>query len=65
MKQQVRKYVDAATVPGVVIINGQPYGQAGGQSFPVTGVIRRGNSYIPVLDIPMMEEQPTRKAVEA
>lgn len=65
MRQQNTAYVDAAEVPGVVMMDGQAYGRAGGRWFPVKGVLRRGNGYIPVLDIPMMDEQPSRKAAEA
>lgn len=64
MRQQNTAYVDAVEVPGVVIMDGQEYGKAGGRWFPVKGVLRRGDGYIPVLDIPMMEERPSRKAAE-
>ena len=64
MRQQDTAYVDAAEVPGVVVMDGQAYGRAGGHWFPVKGVLRRGDGYIPVLDIPMMDEQPSRKAAE-
>lgn len=65
MKTSHVEYVNAAQIPGVVMMNGQPYGEAGGHWFPVKGVLRRGSSYIPVLDIPMMDEQPNRKAAGA
>lgn len=65
MRQQDTAYVDAAEVPSVVVMDGQAYGRAGGRWFPVKGVLRRGDGYIPVLDIPMMEERPSRKAARA
>ena len=65
MRQQDMAYVDAAEVPGVVVMDGQAYGRAGGRWFPVKGVLRRGTGYIPVLDIPMMDEQSNRKAARA
>lgn len=65
MRQQDTAYVDAAEVPGVVVMDGQAYGRAGGRWFPVKGALRCGPSFIPVLDIPMMAEQPSRKAAEA
>lgn len=61
MTEKKGAFVDAAEVPGVVVLDGQAYGKAGGKWFPVVGVLRRGNGYLPVLDIPQMEEQPSRK----
>lgn len=54
MKFQGREFVDAAQIPG-----------AGGHWFPVKGAIRYGTGFVPVLDIPMMDEQPSRKAAGA
>ncbi len=65
MKFQGREFVDAAQIPGVVMMNGQPYGETGGHWFPVKGAIRCGTGFVPVLDIPMMDEQPSRKAAGA
>ena len=62
MRQQHQTHVDAAQIPGVVMMNGQPYGETGVHWFPVKGAIRCGTGFVPVLDIPMMDEQPSRKA---
>ena len=63
MKKDNMELVDAAEVPGVVIMDGVPCGEVGGRWCPVVGVLRRGGGYIPVLDIPQMNEVPTaRKA---
>ena len=56
---------NATAIPGMVILDGKAYGEAGGKLFPVVGVLRRGGGYIPVLDIPQMDEQPSRKAAGA
>lgn len=65
MKIQGKEFVDAAQTPGGVMMNGQPYGETGGHCFPVRVAIRCGTGFVPVLDIPMMDEQPSRKAVGA
>ena len=65
MTEKKGAFVDAAEVPGVVVMDGKAYGEAGGKLFPVVSVLRRGGGYIPVLDIPQMEEQPSRKAAGA
>lgn len=57
--------VNAAVLPGVAVMDGTAYGQMGGKWFPVVGVIRLGGGYIPVLDMPQVDGQPSRKAVEA
>lgn len=65
MAEKKGAFVDAAEVPGVVVLDGKAYGEAGGKLFPVVGVLCRGGGYIPVLDIPQAEEQPSRKEVGA
>ena len=65
MAEKNGAFVDAAEVPGVVVRDGKAYGAAGGKMFSVVGVLRRGVGYIPVLDIPQMEEQPSRKEAGA
>ena len=65
MAEKKGAFVDAAEVPGVVALDGKAYGETGGKLFPVVGVLRRGGGYITVLDIPQMEEKPTRKAAGA
>ena len=65
MAEKKGAFVDAAEVPGVVVLDGKAYGEADGKLFPVVGVLRSGGGYIPVLDIPQMEEQPSRKEVGA
>ena len=65
MAEKEGAFVDAAEVPGVVVLDGKAYGETGGKLFPVVGVLRHGGGYIPVLDIPQMEEQLTRKAAGA
>lgn len=62
MAEKKGAFVDAAEVPGVAVLDGKAYGEAGGKLFPVVGVLRSGGGYIPVLDIPQAEEQPSRKA---
>lgn len=57
-------HVGVAQIPGVVMMNGQAYGQGRGHWYPVIGALRRGSSYISALDIPMMDERPNRKAAE-
>ena len=65
MAEKKGVFVDAAEVPGVVVMDGKAYGEAGGKLFPVVGVLRSGGGYVPVLDIPQMEEQPSRKEAGA
>lgn len=65
MAEKKGAFVDAAEVPGVVVLDGKAYREAGGKLFPVVGVLRSGGGYVPVLDIPQMEEQPSRKEVGA
>ena len=65
MKTNHAEYVNAAEIPGVALVDGKAYSQVNGHWFPVKGVLRRGTGFIPVLDIPMMDEQPSRKAAEA
>ena len=65
MRQQSQEHIDAARIPGVVLVNGQPYGETGGYWFPVRGALRCGTGFIPVLDIPMADEQPRGRAAEA
>lgn len=63
MNKESKAFVNAAEVPGVVVMNGKAYGQAGGRWFPMVGILRRGG-YIPVLNIPQIEELTGRKAAE-
>lgn len=65
MKTNHTEYVNAAEIPGVALVDGMAYSQVNGNWYPVKGVLRRGTGFIPVLDIPMMDEQPSRKAAEA
>ena len=62
MVEKKGAFVDAEEVPGVAVLDGKAYGEAGGKLFPVAGVLRRGGGYIQVLDIPQVEERPSRKA---
>ena len=52
MVEKKGAFVDAEEVPGVAVLDGKAYGEAGGKLFPVAGVLRRGGGYIQVLDIP-------------
>lgn len=65
MAEKKDAFVDAAEVPGVVILDGKAYGKAGGKLFPVVGAIRYGEGYIPVLDIPQMKEPISKKEAGA
>lgn len=65
MSEKKQEYVNADDLPGVVVLDGQAYGKAGGKWFPVVGVLRSGTGYIPVLDIPQMKEQPSKKEAGA
>ena len=57
MKQTEYVEVQAGDIPGVVLRDGIAYGEAGGRLWPVTGLLRNvDGSFLPVLDIPMMEE---------
>lgn len=51
-----QNFVDASMLPNVFIRDGEPYAMVGDKAYRVTGALRRGDSYIPVLDIPMIEE---------
>lgn len=64
MKAEINRveYINSAEIPGVEVVDGQACSKVGGHWYPVKGVLRRGSSYIPVLDLPMMDEQPSRKA---
>ena len=62
-EDEIQGYVDAAEIQGVEVIDGVACGEAGGHWFPVIAAIRYRNKLIPVLDIPMMDEQPNRKEV--
>ena len=63
MKQQETVYVRDVDLPGVRILNGTAYGEAGGHWWPVSGLLRtRDGGLLPVLDIPQMEERPRREA---
>ncbi len=65
MNKQEAALVDAAQLPGVVVMNGKAYGKMCGKWAPVVGALRVGSSYIPVLDIPQLDGQSSRKAAEA
>lgn len=52
------EYVEAETVPGVVMVDGVACQEVGGVFFPVIGVVRNGSEYIPVLDIPLVDDLP-------
>ena len=58
------EFVDVAAIPGVFMVNDEPYADVGGKAYRVTGAVRCGESYIPVVDIPMVEEQPVRPEAE-
>lgn len=63
MKQQETAYICDGELPGVRILNGTAYGEAGGRWWPVSGLLRtRDGDLLPVLDIPQMEEGPRREA---
>ena len=63
MKQQETAYICDGELPGVRILNGTAYGEAGGRWWPVSGLLRtRDGDLLPVLDIPQMEEGSRREA---
>ena len=62
MVEKKGAFVDAEEVPGVFFQAEDGIREAGGKLFPVAGVLRRGGGYIQVLDIPQVEERPSRKA---
>lgn len=59
------EYVDVrdGDIPGIVIRDGCAYGECGGRLWPVNGLLRSPTGYIPVLDIPQMEDVLRREAV--
>lgn len=46
-------------IPGVILRDGVAYGEAGGNYFPVKGLMWSpdNNCYVPILDIPMMSDE--------
>ena len=51
-------YVDADKIPGVIVRDGQAYGEAGGKLWPVIGAVEHQGELVPVLDIPMHDDTP-------
>ena len=53
------------SIPGVTLVDGVPYGELGGQYFRVIGVTWSGEAggFVPVLDLPMMDESPREAAI--
>lgn len=63
MKQTEYVYVEDGTIPSVIIRDGEAYGEARGRWWPVIGLLRnRDGSFVPVLDIPQMDERPRVEA---
>lgn len=52
------EYVKAEQLQGVTMRDGMPCYEVNGRFFNVVGAVRRGNGFVPVLDIPMADEKP-------
>ncbi|MBQ2997265.1 MAG: hypothetical protein IJE22_08570 [Oscillibacter sp.] len=53
------------SIPGVIVLEDEAYGECGGRLYPVTGLLRAGDGFIPVLDIPLKDDLPYKGMVTA
>lgn len=52
------EFVKTEQIQGATIRDGMPCYEVNGRFFNIVGALRRGNGFVPVLDIPMADEKP-------
>ena len=51
-------HVDASQIPGVIVRDGQAFGEVGGRLYPVIGAVVHNGRLVPLMDIPMVDTPP-------